>query len=268
MSRIPSIHKLLVLTGLAWLSATCLAQTPSPRIGVAAVGPIDLRIPAPTRSDVPGELPDARKVEDPKLAPSPTMLIVGKDYKISSNDLLEIEIPELDPALARKTVRVNAAGMISLPLIGAVSVAGLTSQEAETHIADRYREKYLQNPQVSVFLKEFTAERITMEGAVNRPGMYPVTGQITLLRAVAIAGGFAPIAKSTEVAVFRMNDQQVRERLIFDIEKIRAGEAEDPPVKGDDLIVVLRDSTRAMLKDSLLRDVIDTVNPFSILVPH
>jgi polysaccharide export outer membrane protein len=68
--------------------------------------------------------------------------------------------------------------------------------------------------------------------------------------------------------LYRVNDQKVRESFVYDVEKIRAGKADDPPVRGDDLIVVQRDSTRAILKDSLLRDVIDSINPFSVFAPH
>ena len=191
---------------------------------------------------------------------------LAKDYRLSTNDLLDIEVMDADNL--RRTVRVNAVGAISLPLIGAVTVGGLTAQEAEARIAARYSEKYLQNPQVSIFIKEFTSERITIEGAVSRPGMFPLTGQMTLLRVLAVAGGFGSIANTKEVMIYRVNDQKVRESMVFDVEKIRAGQSEDPPVRGDDLIVVQRDSTRALLKDSLLRDVIDSINPFSMLVPH
>jgi polysaccharide export outer membrane protein len=191
---------------------------------------------------------------------------MGRDYRLGSNDLLEVEV--LDADNLRRTVRVNAAGAISLPLIGHVAVAGLTSQEAEERIAARYAERYLQNPQVSIFIKEFTTERITIEGAVAHPGIFPLTGQMTLLRALAVAGGFGSIANSKEVMLYRVNDQKQRESHVYDIEKIRAGQADDPPIKGDDLIVVQRDSMRAALKDSLFRDVIDSINPFSLLVPH
>ena len=199
-------------------------------------------------------------------APYAVAAAMGRDYRLSPNDLLDVEV--LDAESLRRTVRVNAAGAISLPLIGHVVVAGLSSQEAEDRIAARYAEKYLQNPQVSIFIKEFTTERITVEGAVNRPGIFPLAGQMTLLRVLAVAGGFGSIANTKEVMLYRVNDQKVRESHVYDIEKIRAGQADDPPIKGDDLIVVQRDSMRAALKDSLLRDVIDSVNPFSVLVPH
>jgi polysaccharide export outer membrane protein len=191
---------------------------------------------------------------------------LAKDYRIGPNDLLEIEV--LDAENLRRTVRVSAGGAVSLPLVGHVQIGGLTPQEAEEKIATRYSDKFLQNPQVSILIREYTTERVTIEGAVVRPGIFPLTGQLTLLRALAVAGGFGPIANTGEVLVYRMNDSKVRESKTFDVEKIRAGKAEDPVIHGDDLIVVQRDSARAVLKDSLLRDVLDSINPFSVLAPH
>lgn len=210
-----------------------------------------------TGQDVQAEQPTA----SPQSQATP-IVSLGKDYRVGPNDLLDIEVLDLDNM--KRTVRVNAAGAISLPLIGAVIVAGLTAQQAEAHLADRYREKYLQNPQVSVFVKEFTTERITIDGAVVKPGIYPLTGQITLLRALALAGGFGPIADANEVRLFRVNDKGERQVAVFDVEQIRSGKSDDPSIKGDDLIVVQRDASRRVLKDSILRDVIDSINPFSI----
>jgi polysaccharide export outer membrane protein len=144
----------------------------------------------------------------------------------------------------------------------------MSSQQIEQEIAARYGAKYLQDPQVSVFVKEFTSERITIEGAVAHPGIFPLTGRITLLRAMAMAGGFGQIANTSQVMLYRLNDEKGRQVAVYDIEKIRAGKAEDPTIQGDDLIVVQRDSTRVLLKDSLFRDVMDSINPFSILAPR
>jgi polysaccharide export outer membrane protein len=244
----------------------CFADTAGPigpgAIAAATTQPVEQRLFQPVEST--NERPVAEQLPNMPANKQPMPVIsLGKDYRVGPNDLIDVEVFDLDNL--KRTVRVNAAGAISLPLIGAVSVAGLTSQQVEERIADRYREKYLQNPQVSIFIKEFTTERITIEGAVARPGIFPLTGQITLLRALALAGGFGPIANSSEVMLFRVNDQKVREVAVFDIEKIRSGKSEDPAIKGDDLIVVQRDSTRVLLKDSLFRDIIDSVNPFSAL---
>jgi len=257
-----------VLAAALALPFAALAQTSqSGATSQRTSAPADLRVGAISRSvGTNDSLTDGglQTLSSTRSFIAPIM--AGRDYRIATNDLMDVEV--LDVENLRRTVRVNAAGAISLPLIGHVTVAGLTSQEAEERIAAMYSEKYLQNPQVSLFIKEFTTERITIEGAVARPGMFPLAGQMTLLRALAVAGGFGSIANTKEVMLYRVADNNVRESHVYDVEKIRAGEAEDPPIRGDDLIVVQRDSTRAILKDSLLRDIIDSVNPFSVLVPH
>jgi polysaccharide export outer membrane protein len=241
--------------------AVCAAQsvqgaTPS------AAQPLDTRVGVvrPAAPDLPGGATGDDKT--PATGGGVPQISLGKDYRVGPNDLLDIEVLDLENS--KRTVRVNAAGAITLPLIGAVVVAGLTAQQIETHLADKYREKYLQNPQVSVFIKEFTTERITVDGAVVKPGIYPLTGQITLLRALALAGGFGPIADSSEVKLFRNNDKGERQVATFDVDNIRAGKSDDPTIKGDDLIVVQRDANRRLLKDSLFRDILDSINPFSV----
>jgi polysaccharide biosynthesis/export protein len=187
---------------------------------------------------------------------------IGKEYRVGTNDLLDIEVLNLENG--KRTVRVNAAGYITMPLIGQVTVAGLTQQQVEAHIASLYGAKYLQDPQVSVFIKEFTTERITVDGAVAKPGIYPLVGQMTLLRVIALAGGFGQIANSQQVMLFRQGDKGERQVATFDVERIRSGKDPDPMIRGDDLIVVQRDSARALLKDSIFRDIVDSVNPFSV----
>lgn len=253
----------------AWITAAAALLLPAlavgqgaggSALGVAAAQPLDLRMGG-RASDVDTGNPSAGSKSAQNAAVP--LVTIAKDYRISGNDLIDVDLPDIDSV--KRTLRVNAAGFVSLPLIGPVQIAGLTSEEAEQRIAERYKEKYLQNPQVSVFIKEFTAERITVDGAVAKPGIYPLTGQITLLRVLALAGGFGPIADSSAVVLFRVDETtKKREMLTFDVEKIRAGKSEDPLVKGDDLIVVQRDSTRRLLKDSIIRDVFDTINPFSV----
>ena len=191
---------------------------------------------------------------------------LGADYRMGPNDLIDVEVYGV--ADLKRTVRVNSSGMVSLALVGNMALAGLTAQQAEAAIAAKYAEKYLQDPQVSVFIKEFTTQRITIEGAVARPGIYPVTGQLTLLRALALAGGGAKFADLSEINLFRTVNQMPQQKLTFDLEKIRQGEASDPAIVADDVIVVKRDPARAALMDSLFKDVLDTLNPFSYVGPY
>lgn len=184
------------------------------------------------------------------------------DYKITPSDLLEIEV--FGVSELKRTVRVNTSGQIAMPLIGTVTVAGLTPADAEALIALQYSGKnFLQDPQVSIFVKEFTTQRITLDGALAKPGVYPLTGQITLLRALAMAGGGGQLADMENVMLFRLTPEGKSEMQKYDVLKIRKGEAPDPMLQNDDVVVVNRNESRVTLRDSLFRDIIDTLNPFS-----
>ena len=192
--------------------------------------------------------------------PLASLTSVGADYKIGPSDLLDFDVygvPDM-----QRTVRVNASGVVSLPLVGPVMLAGLTTAQAETLIAARYEKDFLQNPQVSLFIKEFTSQRITIEGAVAKPGIYPVIGQLTLLRALALAGGGGQYAQLNEIMLFRGGSTLDANTQTFDLEKIRSGEVQDPLISADDVIVVKRDSRRTALRDSLFSDFLTTINPF------
>jgi polysaccharide export outer membrane protein len=143
-----------------------------------------------------------------------------------------------------------------------VQVAGLTAQAAEALIAARLGESYLQNPQVSLFIKEFTTQRVTVEGAVVRPGVYPLKGHSTLLTSLALAGGPARMSETSQVLLFRPDGSGKRVAAMYDVDRIRTGELPDPEVFNDDLIVVNRTASRVVLRDSLFGDVLDVFNPF------
>ncbi len=110
-----------------------------------------------------------------------------RDYKIGPEDLLEINVFEAEKL--DKTVRVSAQGNINLPLLGVLRVKGLTAGETEKEIRDLLAEKYMQDPHVSVFIKEYRNQRISVVGMVEKPGVYDVTGQKTVLDILALSGG-------------------------------------------------------------------------------
>ena len=185
---------------------------------------------------------------------------VEEEYRIGTQDLLEVQV--LGVQDLRRETRVNAKGLIGLPLIGAVRVAGLTSAEAETLIAGLYSKNYLQNPEVSIFVKEFTRQNVTIDGAVAKPGIYPLKGQTTLLQALANAGGQGALTDMTDVVLFRMEENE-RRAIKFDVTKIRSAEAPDPVLQPGDLIVVNRSAARVAIRDSFLGDLIGIFNPFN-----
>lgn len=121
------------------------------------------------------------------LGPSADRTTSSQDYRIGPEDLLEITVFE-DEKL-NKTVRVSSQGNIGFPLLGAVRVKGLTVSELEREIQGLLAEKYIQNPNVSVFIKEYRNQRISVLGMVEKPGIFDVTGQKTVLDMLALAGG-------------------------------------------------------------------------------
>lgn len=187
------------------------------------------------------------------------------DYKIGSQDLLDISV--YGQADFTRTVRVNSRGKISLPLVGQIDTVGLTALQLERLIADRLSENLLQNPQVTVFVKESLSARFTIEGAVGKPGVFPISGQVTLLRAIAIAGGKGSLGDLSNVKLFRTKPDGKAETLTFDIEKIRTGELPDPLIMNDDLIVVSQSKVRAAIKDSVFGDILGIFNPFGFIRP-
>jgi polysaccharide export outer membrane protein len=210
---------------------------------------------------VPVAQPQAASTAEPKSTQLAALKpLASRDYRIGPDDLLEVQVFGVD-SLTR-SVRVNSRGFISLPLIGNLQVGGLTAQQAEALVVSKLAESYLQDPQVSLFIKEYTSQRVTIEGAVNRPGVYPLHGTTTLLQALAVAGGQGSLSDMSQVMLFRSDTSGRRETLVYDVERIRGGEMSDPEVLNEDLIVVKRSPARVFFKDSIVRDLIDTVNPF------
>lgn len=158
------------------------------------------------------------------------------EYRIGSQDLLDISV-FLNEDL-RREVRVNSIGEISLPLIGSVQAGGKTVEELEAELMASYGKNYLKDPQITVFVKEFTSQRVTLEGAVKSAGIYPIKGKTSLMQAVAMAGGVnMDMADLEAVLVFRtVNGQRMAAK--FNLKEIRAGEAADPQIYGDDIVVV------------------------------
>ena len=168
------------------------------------------------------------------------------DYRIGAQDLLAISVFGVQELA--KEVRVNSNGQISLPLIGGMMAGGLSIPELERELARKYSDGYLQNPQVSVFVKEFTSQRVTLEGAVAKPGIYPITGRTTLLQAIALAGGIDDkIADLGGIVLMRQVDGK-RMAAAYDLREVRRGVVADPVIYGDDIVVVEQSASKTALR--------------------
>ena len=124
------------------------------------------------------------------------------DYKISPADLISVTVYQ-DLEMNRK-VRVNANGTVSMPLIGAVTIGGMTLLEAQNSIESKLA-KFLVTPQVSLFIEDYGNKTVFVMGEVQRPGSYPIPteSRLTVLEAISTAGGFTPIAGQDRTRVLR-----------------------------------------------------------------
>ena len=180
-------------------------------------------------------------------------------YRVGALDVLDISVYKA-PDLS-KSVQVADSGTVNLPLIDDIQAVGKTAQEIERDIAAKLGSKYLQKPQVTVFVKEYNSQRVTIEGAVKKPGVYPIRGTNSLLQFIAMAEGLDQISDST-VLVFRTTDGK-RSAAKFDINEIRAGTAPDPSLKSGD-VVVAPTSTMKEVFNNLMK-VVPLANVFAIL---
>jgi len=170
----------------------------------------------------------------------------ASDYRIGAQDLLAISVFGVEEL--NKEVRVNSNGQISLPLIGGVMAGGRTIPELEADLAKKYSEGYLQKPQVSVFVKEFTSQRITLEGAIAKPGIYPITGKTSLLQAIALAGGIDDRTADLGGIVLMRQINGKRMAAVYDLRQVRKGITGDPQIYGDDIIVVEPSASKTAMR--------------------
>lgn len=173
-------------------------------------------------------------------APRPVSL--EENYRIAPLDTLTIRVFKM-PDLSGD-YEVDLTGNLSMPLIGSVPAADLTTAELDRRLTERYGARYLENPDITVGVKSSTRRSVTVDGAVKQSGSFPVSGPMTLIQAVAQAGGTTEDANPRRVAVFR-TVQGKRQAAAFDLTDIRRGLAEDPPIYPGDIVVVDGSSIKA-----------------------
>lgn len=182
-------------------------------------------------ASVAGESAAARVAEKYIATSSPG----SAGYLVGPQDILDITVfnaPELSRAFA-----VAENGTLNLPLVGQVRASGKTPAQIEHDIEGRLNARYMKSSQVTVLVKEYNSQRVTLEGAVRTPGVVPLHGDHTLREVIARAGGLDRTISSSDVVVFRtVNGGRTMAR--FDLSAIAAGDAEDPQVMPGDVIVV------------------------------
>ena len=196
----------------------------------------------PPASSVVRTEPPGAQAFDPAALLGPEAM----QYHLGPGDLLEITVFQVKD-FNKVKARVDGIGDIDLPLAGVVKVGGLTVNQVRQAITQRLAETYLQDPQVSVFLDKAANERFTVDGAVHKPGVYPMVGQMNLLQAIAMAQGPTTVANYSRVVIFRTIDGKPMAAR-FDLDRIRAGAMVDPTLYPNDIIVVDQSGLKSTLK--------------------
>lgn len=179
-----------------------------------------------------GPLPYDVALQPPDAA---SVMPLEEGYRIAPLDKLTIKVLRMQDLTGEYNV--DLAGNISLPLIGEVRAVNLTTAQLDGELTTKLGEKYLENPDVSVGIKESTSRVVTVDGAVKSAGAFPTIGPTSLMRAVALAGGVTEDANARRVAVFRSIGGQ-RKGAAFDLVAIRRGESPDPQIYPGDVVVV------------------------------
>ncbi len=164
-------------------------------------------------------------------------------------DLLAIIVMQ-EPGLSLEKVAVDDTGTIQMPLLGEVIAAGRTPGEFTRELTRQLGAKYLRDPQLTVNVIERAPRTITVEGEVERPGLFPVKPGITLLGALALAQSPSELARQDAIFVFRRIDGQ-RYGARFDLRELRTGLAPDPEILPGDTVVVGFSDSKSAFRDFL-----------------
>ena len=179
-----------------------------------------------------GPIPYNRALTAPD---APAVVALESDYKIAPLDTVTVKV--FKSTELSGDYDVDLTGHISLPLVGEIEAANLTTAQLDQRLTAKLGEKYFQNPDVAVGVKASTRRAVTVDGAVKQSGSFPIGGPTSLMQAVALAGGTTEDANARRVAVFRTIGGQ-RQAAAFDLVAIRHGQSQDPQIYPGDIVVV------------------------------
>lgn len=176
--------------------------------------------------------------------------VSAQDYRLGPLDTLAIKVFR-EPDLSFNSLPVSLSGKISYPLLGELPVAGLSTAQVAERLTNLLNARYLRNASVSVSLDRAANFTVTLDGEVQKPGVYQIPGaRLSLLQAIALGEGLTESAKSNEIVVLREVEGK-KYIARFDLNEIRAGRSPDPQIQQTDVIVVGYSQFSSILKLSL-----------------
>lgn len=188
-------------------------------------------------------------VEGSAALPAPDrqdLVAADRPALIGPLDSIQVDVFNI-PELSRE-LQVDANGRVFMPLVGEVDASGKTARELAQTIETALRANYVREPEVTINIKSSVSQVVTIDGQVQMPGLYPVTNQMTLMRAIASAKGFTEFAKEESVVILRTVNGQ-RMAGLYNVGAIRRGVYEDPLVYANDVVIVGDSPQRRMFRD-------------------
>lgn len=218
------MHKLLTAFAIAISLSACGNR--EPLVSTAQLTVVDDRVlPPPARQDLTAD-------DRPALIGPLDTIFVSV-----------FNVPELS-----REMQVDASGRISMPLIGTIDARGTTAAELAQTIAGQLSGRYVRNPDVTVNIRSSVSQVVAIDGQVVEPGLYPVTNQMTLLRAIASAKGLSEFAKADDVVILRTVEGR-KMAALYNVDAIRRGSYGDPAIYANDVVVVGDSPQRRLFRD-------------------
>jgi protein involved in polysaccharide export with SLBB domain len=171
----------------------------------------------------------------PASTGSELVQLLPPDESLGIDDVLEVRVYGEEDLSGE--FRVSNDGTIDYPFAGRIEVAGLRSGELQTAIAGKLKDGYLKNPQVSVMVKEWNSRKIAVLGQVQKPGSVVYFPKMTIVDAIAAAGGFTPIAAKNKVTLRREGKGAVNSKIL-PVADISEGRSPNIPLLPGDVLVV------------------------------
>lgn len=166
--------------------------------------------------------------------PAAAAEIANPDYRLGAGDKLRIEVYK-DPQLSQ-SLQIRPDGKITMPLIGDIASVGLTPLELRDRIAASLKD-YITNPVVTVIVVEAVASNVYVMGEVSKPGPLPLAGPMTVLQALAMAGGFKDFANKRDIRILRRSPSGV-ETIRFNYREAVKGNAAPVYLRSGDTVIV------------------------------
>lgn len=232
---------------------------------VLSAAPLLIALAACSSDPRLGEGPETTVVQVKTDLPPPMaddVVTSGTPFLIGPYDKIDIRVFGVQDLSGE--VVADGSGRVSVPLLGEVDASGKTPGQLAARIADGLRGRYVRNPQVTVNVIESKTQTFTVDGQVGEPGIYPVVGNMSLMRAIATAKGGTEFARLDDVVVFRkVNGRSMA--ALYNLAAIRRGLYGDPKIYANDIVVVGDDRSRRLFKD-LIATIPSLATPLVILL--